>query len=373
MNLPRIHCLLSPKEEFGENGAGAQSLKIVQTSRESRYRQSITVYGKPTQTPFSEVGFKPIEPFWPALFGDKMGLTRAYARAVRSSPPDLIECFNRPTVAAWLAQRFPQVPVTVYLGNDPQDKDGSESVAERLALVERLAGIYCVSDYVYDRFLDGLPGKPGNVRVLRTGMQRFGTTPPEKQKTIVFVGRMKAIKGALELTEALARVLPRHPDWNAVLIGANWFSSEQELTPYEESVRKAAAKWPRIEVAGFLPNSQVRAHLRGAAIAVAPSNWDEPFGRTALEALAEGCAVIASKRGGFAELGHRVRFLNEVTSAEIERALEDLITNDEERTRLQHVAWNDFPFTMEAFARQWDDYRQELLSLYGGAARRSNG
>ena len=104
MTTPRIHCLLSPKEEFSESGAGAQSLKIVQSSRHSRFRESITAFGKPTRSPFPDVAFEPLVPYWPSLFGDKMGLTRAYAKAVRSSRPDLIECFNRPTVAMWLAE-----------------------------------------------------------------------------------------------------------------------------------------------------------------------------------------------------------------------------------------------------------------------------
>lgn len=365
MTQPRIHCLLSPKEEFSELGAGAQALKIIQTSRHSRYREAITVFGKPTAAPYPDVAFQSLTPYWPAIFGDKMGLTRAYARAVAASQPALIECFNRPTVAMWLAKRFPSVPVTVYFGNDPQDKEGSRTLAERRTLVERLAGVFVISTFVYDRFIDGLSGSTQNVKILRTGIEREIASPPVKDKSIVFVGRMNPIKGALELAEALARVLPRHPEWNAFLIGARWFTGGEALTPYELKVRQAAESCSRITVTGFLKNSEVREYLRRASIAVVPSNWDEPFGRTGLEALAEGCAVIASRRGGLAELEHRVRPLNTVTSEEIERALEDLIVNEGERTRLQTVAWDDFPFTIDAFTRQWDQYRSEIITQRG--------
>jgi glycosyltransferase involved in cell wall biosynthesis len=367
MSQPRIHCLLSPKEEFSELGAGAQSLKIIQTSRHSRFREAITVFGKATSAPYPEVAFQPLVPFWPVVFGDKMSLTQAYARAVRASPPDLIECFNRPTVALWLAKKFPSVPVTVYFGNDPQDKEGSRTVEDRKKLVERLAGVFSISTFVQERFLEGLDRNKGNVKIVRTGIEREVTSPPVKEKSIVFVGRMNPIKGALELAEALARVLPRHPDWSASLIGARWFTGNEELTPYELKVRRAAESCSRITVTGFMKNSEVRERLRRAAIAVVPSNWDEPFGRTGLEALAEGCAVIASRRGGLAELGHRVRALEAVTADEIERALEELIVKDGERERLQAVAWNDFPFTIDAFTREWDDARAEILS---GASRR---
>ena len=39
-----------------------------------------------------------------------------------------------------------------------------------------------------------------------------------------------------------------------------------------------------------------------AEIAVVPSLWQEPFGRSAIEALASGCALIAAPVGGLAEV-----------------------------------------------------------------------
>ena len=39
-----------------------------------------------------------------------------------------------------------------------------------------------------------------------------------------------------------------------------------------------------------------------AEIAVVPSIWQEPFGRTAAEAMGQGCAVLATRAGGLAEV-----------------------------------------------------------------------
>ena len=50
------------------------------------------------------------------------------------------------------------------------------------------------------------------------------------------------------------------------------------------------------------PWSFVKAKCEQAAIALVPSKWDEPFGRTALEAHAGGCAVVSSGTGGLAEI-----------------------------------------------------------------------
>ena len=44
------------------------------------------------------------------------------------------------------------------------------------------------------------------------------------------------------------------------------------------------------------------ARLRLAAIAVIPSQWDDPCPLSVIEALASGCAVAASPRGGIPDL-----------------------------------------------------------------------
>ncbi|MDX2287902.1 MAG: glycosyltransferase, partial [Hyphomicrobiaceae bacterium] len=66
-----------------------------------------------------------------------------------------------------------------------------------------------------------------------------------------------------------------------------------------------------------------------------PSVWREPFGRTALEAHAGGCAVISSGSGGLAEVsgGHAV-MLPEVTAAALGDAMSTLIDDGETRARL---------------------------------------
>jgi glycosyltransferase involved in cell wall biosynthesis len=42
--------------------------------------------------------------------------------------------------------------------------------------------------------------------------------------------------------------------------------------------------------------------LASADIAVVPSMWDDPCPRAAIEALAQGCALVTSRRGGLPEI-----------------------------------------------------------------------
>lgn len=83
------------------------------------------------------------------------------------------------------------------------------------------------------------------------------------------------------------------------------------------------------------PFAEVKAANERSAIALVPSKWTEPFGRTALEAHAGGAALISSGTGGLPEIsGEAALMLPSVTSEAIANAAETLITNDVLRERL---------------------------------------
>ena len=52
-------------------------------------------------------------------------------------------------------------------------------------------------------------------------------------------------------------------------------------------------------------------------IAVVPSRWEEPFGRTALEASSRGCATIISNRGGLTETTDHAVVLNKLNQVDL--------------------------------------------------------
>lgn len=361
---PRVHCLIHPKTGFTPKRAGAFSLNVYQASMVSRYRDAITVFGAPVAEPFEGLAFAPVKSILPALFGKNMGFARGYARQVKNDPPEIIEVFNRPVIGNWLSKTFPGSAVTVYFGNDPQEMLGSRTVAQRQNLIDRLARVYCVSHFIRDRFVEGLTRGQERCVVLYTGMPVQPPTP--KEPIVVLAGRMVPEKGALELVGALLRVLPRHPQWSAHLIGAKWFVSGETLTEFEQSVASAAAASDRIKLLGFLPNDETMANYRRAAIAAVPSNWDDPFPRTGVEALSAGCALICSRRGGLAELGDRAHFIDAVTVDHLEAALEKVISDDTYRLQLQQKAVADFPFALADTAAAWDDQRQAILRQSGG-------
>ena len=361
--MKRLHLLLAPKERFEPEGAGAFALNVLETSRVSRFRDGITVFGSPVENPFDSVRFHALAKgrWWE---GDRnRAMARRYVDHANEKRPDLIEVYNRPIMVEALRRGLGDVPIALHFGNDPRCMDGSRSVDDRRRLLEQSDAIVCVSDFIRRCFLAGVDHRLSRrMHVIHTGVPPAPSFPA-KDNSIVYVGRVVPEKGVLELVEALARILPRHPNWNAEIIGARWFGSGAKATTYEKSVARVASACNRIVLSGFKPHEGVLASLGRAAIAVVPSLWDDPFPRTALEALAHGCALVCSTRGGLRELGvDRALYIESVSPESLADALHSLITNRAEREVLQHRARNDFPFEIHRTTSLLDDLRERLTS-----------
>ena len=117
----------------------------------------------------------------------------------------------------------------------------------------------------------------------------------------LFAGRVVADKGADIFVEACARALPRLPGWRAEIIGAYRFGADSPETPFLHELRPRAAA-AGVTLRGWLPHDQVLAALSRAGIAVVPSRWAEPFGLTALEALATGTPLLFAASGALPEV-----------------------------------------------------------------------
>ena len=111
---------------------------------------------------------------------------------------------------------------------------------------------------------------------------------------IVHTGRLEWEKGAHTLIEALPRIRRQYPDVKCVIAGKG--SQKEALRALARRKRVAS----RIDFAGWLPESRLRALVAAADVAVVPSIY-EPFGIVALEAAVVKTPVVASTAGGLAE------------------------------------------------------------------------
>lgn len=112
-------------------------------------------------------------------------------------------------------------------------------------------------------------------------------------------GRVRAQKGSDVFVDAMCRLLPRYPDFTAVLVGA--ITPEQQGFAAELKKRiEAAGLQSRIVVTGELGIEEVQRWYRRLTI-YAFTSRNEGFGLTLIEAMSVGAALVAS-RAGAAEL-----------------------------------------------------------------------
>lgn len=123
-------------------------------------------------------------------------------------------------------------------------------------------------------------------------LDHFGRAEPwpTEGPTILFVGRHEPRKGLEVLLDAFAELPPEVRLW----IGSDG--------PETERLRAKAAGDPRIEWLGRISDDEKASRLRGADVFCAPSLRGESFGVVLLEAMAAGCAIVASELPGYANV-----------------------------------------------------------------------
>jgi len=112
-------------------------------------------------------------------------------------------------------------------------------------------------------------------------------------------GRVRAQKGSDVFVDAMCALLPRYPDFIAVMVGA--ITPEQTMFANDLKKRiEAAGLGSRIVITGELSIEEVQRWYRRLTI-YAFTSRNEGFGLTLIEAMSVGAALVAS-RAGAAEL-----------------------------------------------------------------------
>ncbi len=153
----------------------------------------------------------------------------------------------------------------------------------------------------------------------------------EKQcaNEIIFFGRLNVLKGLVNATKAVKKILKEHPDWQFKIIG----DDGQGPMPGTKMTMK---DWMQKELedvinqVNFIPGFdylQLPGLLKEGKIVLLPSLF-ESFSYTCIEAMAAGKAVIGSKVGGMADLiQHNINglLIEPNNISEIYRALKKMI------------------------------------------------
>ena len=117
----------------------------------------------------------------------------------------------------------------------------------------------------------------------------------DRNKQLVFVGRLVSDKGVDLLLHALKMVNTRGFIYKATIIGDG---PEREKL---QILAKSLGIGEQINFEGILRGDRLVTEINRHMIMVIPSKWDEPYGIVALEGLACGCRIVCSSGGGLPE------------------------------------------------------------------------
>lgn len=362
MSTGEIAILLPSREGFCSDHFGAISLCVRDFVEHSEFREACTIFGAVSETGFSGIPYQYLPVRTSFLQSRNRRYIRAFERAMVRTPPKLVEVHNRPILVRDLARRW-QGKIALHLHNDPQKMKYARKVEERRVLLSLCSAIYCVSDYIKERFLEGVADEGERIHTVYNGL-KLPVAQRHKQKQITFVGRLQPEKGALEFVQALQQLLPDYEGWKGVIIGAARHDPDSLKNPYEKQIQHILQETSLpIEIRGFCTHEQTMQTLAESEISVIPSLWNEAFGRTALEAMACGCATISSTRGGLAEVvGQAAYRLEEISPRSIAGALRELIEKPDLRAALQQQGVKQAQkFEIQTCTNELDAIRRTIL------------
>lgn len=319
----RVAVVMPRNMRFGPAQPTSIDLCAYDFVRRSRFLADTLVVAEAVERPFDDI---------PVALHPKKD-ARARDALIRAHGPELIVVHQHAPTAARIAAAFPRVPVLVHRHNMVKPARGMIARLKRRIRWRRIAGAIFVSAWARDLFAADWPGATLPMHVIDNALRMEEWTPASARRpTIAFTGRAISWKGAPQLAEALAQVLPDFPDWSAHLM-----LSDAEVHP-ENVARVRALLSPfgaRAVVETDRPFAEVKPLLERAAIAVVPTIGPEPFGRAALEAMAGGAALVCTTEGGMGEVaGDAAIRLAAAEPAEIAAALRRLMSDGAARAAL---------------------------------------
>ena len=348
----KISILLPYKENFSPSYAGAVSLMIKDTSRYSKYSNAIIVIGSTNYKKLFDINYRNIKLNKKIFTSKTKEYLNKFIEIEKGFNSDLIEIHNRPSYIQYLKTKIFSKFI-LYFHNDPLSIKGSISRNERLWLLENCENIIVISKWIKKQFIQDLKldndAILNKILIIPHSIEKTKNINliKKKEKKIIYVGRLNYQKGYDLFGEAIIKILKEFKDWKALVIG-------------DEPRQKFFFNYPSLKLLGFLNHDKVINLFTKSSIAVVPSRWQEPLGRTGFEASSRGCAVIISNRGGLPETITNGVVLNKLSVNEIYNSIRNLIINEKLRRKLQALSIKNFKLDTKTITKKIDNYRDKF-------------
>ncbi len=238
--------------------------------------------------------------------------------------------------------------------------------AERRAV--RAAGrVVVCSPAMRAEVVDVLGARPSSVTVVPGGVDARAWSPsPETVRLadarwrhggplVVAAGRLEWEKGFSTLLRAVPALRDLDPELRVVVAGTGSYCPA--LVRLRDELALTSAD---VELPGRLDPPDLAALLAAADVTVVPSRY-EPFGLVALEAMAAGTCVVATRTGGLTQTvrdGVTGRLVDVGDVNGLAATLHELLVDQAQRARLARAG-------RDAARRQgWDEVASRTLEVY---------
>ena len=363
----KINILLPYKEKFDENKASSVSITVRNNLVHSSYLNQIKIFGQNVTNPLFKDNFVGLKYSIFSLQRKNKFLATKMIEIITEDfdKKQLIEIHNRPYLIDQVAKGN-KFPISLFFHNDPQTMKGSRLIKDRENILEKCTAIFCVSEYLKNKFLEGIKSNLQKVHVLHNGVERKLKKFPTKKKEILFVGRLVPEKGVHIYVEAIKAIAYKYLDWNFGLIGSFRLGDNKNVNLYVKKViKKFKSIGPQAHFYGFQNQKFVEEKMKSASIVIIPSVWEEPFGLVAAEAMSSGACIIASKVGGIPEIiKDNGILIDNINHKKLSLKIENLIDNNKMRQNYQRRAWKNFEFSSDISSHKLDSLRKTICSDY---------
>ncbi|MEW6329632.1 MAG: glycosyltransferase family 4 protein, partial [Candidatus Micrarchaeota archaeon] len=159
--------------------------------------------------------------------------------------------------------------------------------------------VITVSNRMRSQLVERFGADESKIRVIYNGVDatRFAQRMPgeTRGKRVLFLGRLTDQKGPVQFLHAAKKVVEKEPEVRFIMAG------DGPMLSYLISLSIQLGLQNNVVFTGYLPEEQLRRAYSMCDVYVMPS-ISEPFGITALEAMASGTPIIVSKSSGVAEI-----------------------------------------------------------------------
>ena len=346
----KISVLLPYKENFTVNSAGAVSLFVNDTCNESIYQDSTYIFGNTIYKDKLSKNYINLNLDRNIFQSTSKKYVESFLEFQKDIKTDLIEIHNRPNYIKQIRKKFDK-KIILYFHNDPLTMQGSKTKSERLFLLNNLDKILFNSNWSKDRFFIDFKNTEileEKIDVCFQSSSKVKINFKNKQKLISFVGKLNSAKGYDLFGQTIIKILEKHNDWKARVYG-------------DERREKLTFNHKNLKIFGFKSNDFILNDLKKISISVVCSRWNEPFGRTSLEAASRGSAVIISNKGGLPETTPNAIKLKMLTSECLFDEIDELINDKKKLQSIQKKNYQNFKYTKKYISNLIDKIRKNLI------------